>query len=293
VRLLLAAAALLPLAQEKQEIALKDVKDFCAQFDAVDLRTLGETKYDLVVIDHSRDHPNGATYVPADYDGLRKSKGGPKLVFAHLSIGVAQSSRYYWKKEWNTAPPAWLGTKDPDRTVSFHVKYWEAAYQALILGDKEAYLDRLIAAGFDGVALDAVGAYRHWQGQGVQDAQAKMIAWIDAIGTYVRRQRATFQVLAIGGQELLSDGRYFAAINAICCRSVYLSKGAKRPEEEFKKTEALLDHALKEGKKTFVLEYTEAQADADFVFTRAKEKGYIPYCGPSGLSKLSRLHEPE
>jgi cysteinyl-tRNA synthetase len=293
VKSALVAMAAALLLQEKQEIAFKDVKDFCMQFDGVDLRVLGETKYDLVVIDHSRDHPNGSTYVPADYDGLRKGKGGPKVVFAHISVGVAQSSRFYWKKEWNTAPPAWLGTKDPDRTVSFHAKFWEPDFQALILGSKEAYIDRLIAAGFDGIAIDAVNAYRYWQTQGVQDAQAKMVAWVDAIGVYVRRQRASFKVLAIGGEELLSDGRFLEGINGLCCRSAYLSKGAKRPEEEFKKTEALLDRGIKEGKKLFILEYTEEQAEADFVHARAKEKGYVAYCGPSGLGKLSKLHEPE
>jgi len=284
-----AAAALLLLVQDMQ---LKDVKDYCVQFQNVDLKALAETKYDLVIIDHSRDHPNGSTYVPDDYVAIRKTG---KLVFAHLSIGTGQNSRYYWNKDWNSTPPPWLGAKDPERIASFHVKYWDAGYQALILGNREAYLDRLIAAGFDGVALDAVEAYRYWQGQGVQDAQAKMSEWIEAIGSYARKQNAKFQLLAIGGTDLLADGRFLGAINAVSKRSTYLSKGVKRPEDDFKKTEALLDRAVKDGKRVFVLEYTQAQAEADFVFARAKEKGYVAYCAPSGLEKLSKIagHEPE
>ncbi len=286
-------AAVLLLCLVQDAIALKDVNDFCAQYHEIDLKKIGDTKYDLVILDHSRDFPAGAAYVPDDYATLRKSAGGAKLVIAYLSVGAAQSSRYYWKKEWSDKPPAWLGAK-AGRGAGFHVKYWDADWQAILTG-KEGYLERLIRAGFDGVMFDGVDNFDWWENQGTSDARTKMVEWVDALAKHARQLNPKFLIFADGGEELVTDGRYLAAIDAAVRSHTYVSWGQRRAEEDYVKTEGRLDRVVKEGKKVFVLDTSDAQADADFVYARAKTKGYVAYCGPRGLNKLAAFtgHDPD
>ena len=38
-------------------------------------------------------------------------------------------------------------------------------WQAVIFGDNDAYLNRILAAGFDGVYLDIIDAYEYFEGR--------------------------------------------------------------------------------------------------------------------------------
>lgn len=53
------------------------------------------------------------------------------------------------------AAPHWAGNSK--------VEYWDPAWQAVIFGSAEAYLDRILAAGFDGVYLDIIDAYEYFE----------------------------------------------------------------------------------------------------------------------------------
>jgi uncharacterized protein (TIGR01370 family) len=276
-----------------QELSLSDVNDWCVQLKDVDLKALGETKYDLVVIDHS--HDGRQTYVPADYATLRASPGGRKLALAYLPIGSAQTERFYWKKEYNTAPPSWLGQKDPARRDAFFAKYWDPEWQGVISGSKDGYLDRIIEAGFDGAVLDAVDSYAYWQNQGEQEAREKMIEWVKALGIYVRKKSAKFLLFSWGAEELLADGRFLASINGIVRPDAYHAGGSRRGDADIAKIEDNLDRGVKEGRKVLVLETVEKAEDIAWVFQRAKQKGYVAYCGPAGFAKVAvpAGHEPD
>ncbi|MFK5973518.1 MAG: endo alpha-1,4 polygalactosaminidase [Flavobacteriaceae bacterium] len=80
-----------------------------------------------------------------------------------MSIGEAEDYRYYWQSEWNTNKPDWLEVVNPDWPGNFKVKYWNTEWKALILGDKNAYLDKIIAADFDGVYLDIIDAFEYFE----------------------------------------------------------------------------------------------------------------------------------
>jgi cysteinyl-tRNA synthetase len=42
------------------------------------------------------------------------------------------------------------------------VKYWRPEWQDILYGSREAYLDKIISAGFDGAFLDVVDAYYYY-----------------------------------------------------------------------------------------------------------------------------------
>ena len=125
------------------------------------LARLTATDHDILVVDACQ---GSVMLTVAELDGLRtKSGGGRRLVLASLCIGAAETHRDYWQEEWGTEPPSWLEPADPVRPGVRTVRYWDPGWSDIILGHPEARLDRIIAAGFDGVLLDRLDAYEHFE----------------------------------------------------------------------------------------------------------------------------------
>ena len=79
-----------------------------------------------------------------------------------MSIGEAESFRYYWQDGWKPGSPSWLGPKNPHWPRAYRVRYWEEGWREVIFGSEDAYLDRLLSLGFDGVYLDRVDGFDYW-----------------------------------------------------------------------------------------------------------------------------------
>lgn len=120
-----------------------------------------ETDYDVILIDLFYDD---ASLTSDDIASLKvKANGGSRLIIAYMSIGEAEDYRYYWDDSWNVSSPAWLGAKNPDWEGNYKVRYWDEDWQAVIYGDEDAYFDRIIDAGFDGVYLDIIDAFEFFE----------------------------------------------------------------------------------------------------------------------------------
>jgi cysteinyl-tRNA synthetase len=129
------------------------------------------TDYDLVVTDpfFHGDIPFSRREVAAL---RRKACGGNRFVLAYMSIGEAEDYRPYWKPEWKDAPPAWLDRENPDWPGNYKVKYWMEAWQRILMGGDGSILDRIVDAGFDGVYLDIVDAFWHFEAEVREKAAA-------------------------------------------------------------------------------------------------------------------------
>jgi cysteinyl-tRNA synthetase len=94
-------------------------------------------------------------------------------VLAYLSIGEAESYRYYWHREWDrlgdgvpdAGAPAWLEGENPQWRGNYKVRYWDPGWRSILYGRSDAYLDGIISRGFDGVYLDLVDAYLYFEAQ--------------------------------------------------------------------------------------------------------------------------------
>ncbi len=118
---------------------------------------LDATGYDMFVIDL---FCCGEQLGPAEVEALStKPGGGDRIVLCYMSIGEAEDYRWYWVPSWAADPPSWLGPENPDWPGNYLVEYWDPEWQAIIYGSPDAYLDRIIAAGFDGVYLDKVDSF--------------------------------------------------------------------------------------------------------------------------------------
>lgn len=123
--------------------------------------TLQATNYDLLLIDAYFD---GAPLQAADVAALKtKQNGGSRLVIAYMNIGSAETYRAYWQAGWRVGNPAWLAGRYAGYPDEYWVRYWDSAWAAILYGSPGAYLDGILAAGFDGVYLDNILAYEYFE----------------------------------------------------------------------------------------------------------------------------------
>lgn len=125
------------------------------------IEALSQTDYDLIILDLFQ---YDEIFKKKDLILLkRKSQGGQRLVICYMSIGEAEDYRYYWQKDWEKNPPSWLEEENPRWEGNFKVRYWDPAWQSLIYGERQSYLDRIIDAGFDGVYLDIIDGFEYFE----------------------------------------------------------------------------------------------------------------------------------
>ncbi len=128
------------------------------------LTALRSSPFDLIVIDYSLEGDDATRFTPEQIASLKRD--GRKVV-AYLSIGEAESYRWYWQEAWeadhdgvpDAGAPAWLLAVNPDWPGNYKVKYWDPAWQSIIFG----YLDIILGQGFDGVYLDIIDAYEYFE----------------------------------------------------------------------------------------------------------------------------------
>jgi cysteinyl-tRNA synthetase len=92
-----------------------------------------------------------------------KANGASRLVISYMSIGEAEDYRFYWKDEWKKDKPSWLADENPEWKGNYKVRYWQQEWQAIIYGNDASYLRLIIDAGFDGVYLDIIEAFEHFE----------------------------------------------------------------------------------------------------------------------------------
>lgn len=147
------------LNQAKNFLYLINGENYESKADIIS--ALVRTNYDLIIIDLFH---NSYQFSSSDLNSLKtKRNGGSRLVIAYMSVGEAEDYRYYWNSEWKITPPAWLEKENPNWKGNYKVKYWNEDWQDLIFGSSTSYLDKIIAAGFDGVYLDLIDAFEYFE----------------------------------------------------------------------------------------------------------------------------------
>lgn len=148
------------LTDAKNFLYLLDPSEFASK--SAFLTALQATNYDAIIIDFFYGETDALT--ADDIISLKtKANGGSRLVISYMSIGEAEDYRYYWQTSWSLNAPSWLKGENPDWPGNYKVEYWDADWQAIIYGSPDAYLDRIVAAGFDGVYLDIIEAFEYFE----------------------------------------------------------------------------------------------------------------------------------
>jgi cysteinyl-tRNA synthetase len=126
------------------------------------INAIAQTNYDVIIMDLFFDEN---TSIDAnDLAQLRtKPGGGTRKLICYMSIGEAESYRWYWKPYWNVTPPSFLVAEDPDWLDNYNVRYWDTNWQGIICNGEDSYLRKIVTAGFDGVYLDLVSEYEYFE----------------------------------------------------------------------------------------------------------------------------------
>ncbi len=296
--------------EEPDNISWAEVNDFVYQLQDIDLAAIGNTKFDLVIIDYSREGDEATRFTNREISVLRNSPGGPKLVLAYMSVGEAENYRWYWQESWDAdsngipdpGAPSWLGPANPDWPECYKVKYWESGWQAVIYGDSTSYLDKIVAAGFDGVYLDIIDAYEYWgpggeSGLNRPTAEQEMVDFVQAIAGYARVDMGMtdFGVFPQNGEALSTCPDYVQTVTGIGREDTWYEDNDPQPSSHTAEVVAGLDVFKQAGKLVLVTDYVTRQALIDDFYAKAEAKGYVPYATVRDLDALTINpgHEPD
>jgi len=285
----------LTLAGAPAQPRLAEVNDFLYQLQNLDLAAIGQTAYDLVVMDYSSDGTAAGEFTPAEIAALKYSPGGEKIIFAYMSIGEAEDYRFYWQEGWTPGKPPWLDTENPDWPGNYKVRYWHPAWQAITF----AYTDRLLAAGFDGAYLDIIDAYEYYADQGRATAAQEMADFVAAIAAHARAQDPDFYIFPQNAPELADlVPAYLATVNGIGQEDIYYGYNGddqRMPPAVTAQLERDLDIFRAAGKLVLTVDYATTPAHVDDAYARSLAKGYVPFCTVRDLDQLTINpdHEPD
>jgi cysteinyl-tRNA synthetase len=297
----------LPLVMKGYSAALPPdlpaVDDFLYQLQNLDLEAIGDTAYDLVVMDYSADGSQDGEFSAVQIADLKHSPGGDKVVLAYMSIGEAESYRFYWDPAWDAdtdgqpdpGAPAWLDIENPDWQGNYKVQYWDPGWQAIIL----SYTDRLLEAGFDGAYLDIIDAYEYYADQGRLQAAAEMAAFVAAIRGHARARDPDFHIVPQNAPELAALApAYLDNVDGIGQEDIYYGyegDDQPTPPEVTAEMEGYLDLFRGAGKLVLTVDYATTQSHINDAYTRSQAKGYVPFCTVRELDHLiiNPGHEPD
>lgn len=252
---------------------------------------------DWIVLDTSFTGGDDGRWTAAEIETIRAGQPDRK-VLAYLSIGEAEDYRGYWKTEWKTKPPAWLCAENPDWKGNFKARYWQPAWQALILPQ----LDAIRQAGFDGVYLDIVDAFEFFEfdpprKDGIDDRpnpetkntyRQDMIAWIHCIATHARQQRPGFLVIPQNGVQLLADAAYRAEISAIGIEDLFTEGNRLQKHDHITDSLAYLARFTPNHKPILVIEYGTKPTAIEHAIAGAKENGFVLLVTDRNLKTFGR-----
>jgi uncharacterized protein (TIGR01370 family) len=281
---------------------------------------LQATHHDLIVIDMTKDGTFKNSFTHAEVDSLKNRKGVNSVVVSYMSIGEASDYRDHWQDNWTTYTdpelraageptanaPAWLGAWNENWPNSRKVRYWDASWQAIIFNDaKTGWLDRIVAAGFDGAYLDIVDGYYHWGCEIAQskecragdptterEAASRMIDFIVTLAKHARKTNPNFIVIPQNGAyiiDALEDedhkrrDAYLENINAIACEDLFF-KGDGVENNPFAPDSdaisALVRDFLEQNIVVLSVDYLSDKKKIAKFYEAATEKGFLPYAAP-------------
>jgi len=278
------------------------VNDFAYQLQNINLAAMGASKFDLLIIDYSADGSDTLRFSPEEIAALKDSTGGKKIVLAYMSIGEAQNYRGYWDPAWAPGNPSWLDLQNPEQPGNYAVQYWDPAWQAIIFGSPDSYLDKIIAAGFDGVYLDHANAYEYWGPGGASGlnratAGQEMVDFITSIAQYARvvKGKTSFGIFPQNAEALSSHADYVQVVTGIGAEDVWYNDNIAQPSSYTSGVLQNLDVFRNAGKLVLVVDYVTQLTKIDDFYHKAVAKDYVPYATERTLDVLTinAGHEPD
>lgn len=283
--------------------------DVFAKNRAAAVRKLAACGRDFVVIDMAFDGGAGGAWTKDEVRAIRAGKTGRKVI-AYFSIGEAEDYRSYWNPLWDAnhdghpdaGAPAWLGEVNPDWPGNYKVRYWQPAWQAIILGE----LDKLVTNGFDGVYLDLVDAFETFEYDPVsgdwidnrvnpetgRSYRKDMVRWVRAIAERARQTRPAFRVIPQNGSPLLRNQAFRSAIDGIGIEDLFTEGNQMQPGNHTNPILTDLARLTAMGKPVWVIEYGTKAAARQRSIDQVPAHGFSLLLTDRNLTTLGLAYTP-
>ncbi len=279
--------------------AVAQVKSWGYQLQNLDVNVLAQSPHDVLVIDYSTDGGEEARLTPRDLQRLKtKPDGSPRTVLSYMSIGEAETYRYYWKWTWGGRwynewlgwflAPKWLGSHNSEWGGNYAVRYWDPSWKAVILGSG-GYLDRILTAGFDGVWLDKVDSSIEKVAKSRPSAVDDMRTFVREIAEHGRKARPGFLVVPQNGEELLDDENYRQVIDAIGKEDLLFGEikdKQENPASIIAKRTGMLKLLTRDGKPVLAVEYLDNAKEISSARRALSDAGFVPHFTDRALDHL-------
>ncbi|MBP0466265.1 endo alpha-1,4 polygalactosaminidase [Roseomonas sp. PWR1] len=209
--------------------------------------------FDVKVIDVYND--NAQFFTNAEVAQMGGGPGGG-LLLGYFSIGEAETYRDYF----NTIPPSIIGPENPSWQGNYAVAYWTPEWRAVATG----YIDRMIAAGYDGIYFDVVDVYeRAWSTANVPggDAEAAMVSLVTYLSAYAKAKNPQFEIWVNNAEKLLVHDAYLNAIDGMYKENLfYKDDGSLESSTVTNWSLNLINRAIAAGKDVVAIEYVAGNA---------------------------------
>ena len=256
--------------------------------------------FNLFVMDYSEDGTHDGRFSRPDIESIRASG---KTVLAYISIGEAESYRFYWQSGWDkngdgipdAGAPAWLGPENPDWEGNYKVRFWYPGWQRIVL----AMVDTLEAQGFDGIYCDIIDAYEYWSDDTAEEPKADslMVQFLLRIRSHADSLRQPLFIVPQNGESLAwqphvdesSREAFFSAIQAIGVEDVFFP--GPRDEDNFFRPDAeRIDKLMvfkNMGKPVLSVEYITLKLHKRVFVDTCQSLGFYPYATIRDLDRLN------
>lgn len=279
--------------------AFEGVRSWGYQLQKVNIAEVAASVFDVMVVDYSRDGSDEQAFTRDDVARMQtKADGSRRLVLAYMSIGEAESYRYYWDPAWSAQKPPWLLDENPDWKENYSVCFWEPGWQAAFYGKPTSYLDKVLAAGFDGVYLDKCDVFEDLQARNKKiaasrpDLEGDMVNFISRLSHYAKARVPTFAIVMQNAEVLLEHEHLRQAIDGVakeCLLYGLTSAERLNPKDEITFSRRALDLAKSAGRTVFAVEYLGDAAKIRSAMETLDGYGYIATVSPKN-KQLNRLN---
>jgi cysteinyl-tRNA synthetase, unknown class len=242
---------------------------------------------DLVVIDQSAiTHERRSSERKAVAALQSKPNGTRRLVLGYLSLTEAEQRRHYWQSEWQATGiekrPPWLLEENPQRRGNWRVNVANVGWHATLFGTEDSLVDRMLAAGFDGVYLDAGSMLEQIDWTDVthdrSETEWQLSELVARIATYARLQHPRFIVMLDDAESIVGRTPVASAIDIAAKQDLLFGRqgtGRANRQADIEATVKGLSRVTAAKRPVFVVEHLVDPTLSIAARQRITELGFI------------------
>lgn len=261
------------------------------QLQGGDYNSLSNIDYRVAVVDMDETNMTSGQ--------LQSLAAQGKTTFTYISIGEAENYRDYWiDGNWSVNKPSFLMGENPDWPGCYSVKFWDPAWQSVVLGQ----VAEAVNAGYNGMYMDLANAnYLDLLdesgsamvpgfGGTIDQLRQAMVDFVGVLSDFAKSLNPSFQVIpqngygllaANGGDPAVPNTEYLSYIDGFGVEDLWVNDN--RPSDWTQTALEYIQNVLNAGKFVLATSYpTNVTLQKQFI-QQAIDAGFIPFVGNRAL----------